>query len=78
VLVYRYAPVRSRVPRSRRACPVTSAGPADAWPALSALPPQLRDDATRREARPACARRACAASARNRSYTISQSKRYYR
>ena len=77
MLVYRYAPASSRVPRAQGVYPATSVGLADVAPASDTPPPQLRDGPAC-VTRPVCARRERAASARDRSFTISQSKRYYR
>ena len=54
MLVYRYAPVRSRVPPFWSACPASSVGPAEAAPAPSSWPPgrrRRRDPAAPRQAR---------------------------
>ena len=62
MLVYRYAPDRSRISPSRRASPATPVGQADAAPAPGSPPPQLTAG-TFRAAHPARARRQCATSA---------------
>jgi hypothetical protein len=77
VLVYRCAPARSRVPWAWWACCATSVGLASLAPAPVTPPPQLRDGLAR-ETRSVCAGHERAASARDRSYTISHSKRYCR
>ena len=55
MLVYRYAPDGSRIPRSWRASPATSASQAEAAPAPGPSASSLTDGATR-ATRPACAR----------------------
>ena len=77
MLVYRCAPACSRVPRAGSAIPAMSASLAGARPAPGSPPLQPRDGAAH-EAGLVCARSERAASARNHTYTISQSKRYCR
>jgi len=77
VLVYRCAPARSRVPWAWWARHATPAGLASVASAPVTPPHQLRDGLAR-ETHSVCAGHERAASARDRSYTISQSKRYCR